>query len=71
MFVHGKVSKFQLANLLFSPSGMASIFVGSDGKQYIGWLLAISKEDGGTQSYNLLVNGTNNVKYSFHIRTID
>lgn len=71
MFVHNKVTKFQLSNLIFSPCGTASTFVGSDGKLYIGWLVGISKEDDGTQSYNLLVNGCNNVKYSFHIRTID
>ena len=71
MFVSGKVSKFELATLLFSKMGKANYFVGSNGELYLGYLLAITKEDGGSQSYNLLVNGCDHVKYSFHIRTVD
>ena len=65
------MTKFQLMTLLFQKSGTSHIFRGSDGKQYMGWLVGISKEDGGEHSYNLLVNGCNGKQYSFHIRTID
>lgn len=65
------MTKFQLASLLFSKMGSAQTFKGSDGKFYIGWLVGVMKEDGGDRSYILTVNGCNNVKYTFHIRTID
>jgi hypothetical protein len=67
------MSKFELASLLFAKmdKSNARMFKSTDGKTYIGWLVAVTKEDGSGSSFNLLVNGCNNVKYSFHIRTID
>lgn len=66
------MTKYMLMRLLFANGGgIAYEFQGSDGKVYKGWLMGVSREDGGGSSFILTIRDKDSVTHSVHIRTID
>jgi hypothetical protein len=61
------LSKFALAAALFSPR--YTTFFDSSGVTHNGKVVRLECEDGSGQSYNVTIQ--NNMKRSFHVRTID
>lgn len=65
------MTKFTLMEYLFSAMSFPRTWKASNGKEYYGRLLAVTREDGSGRSFILLITDENNVKHSIHIRTID
>lgn len=66
------MTKYQLTCLLFANNGgIAYKFESNCGKVVHGWLMAVTREDGGGSSFNLLVRDANNVTHNLYFRTID
>jgi hypothetical protein len=64
------MTKWQLFNLLSQVCPMPGYFVASDGKQYLGILQSVQREDGSGSSFNITIANQSGT-ITIHIRTTD